>query len=129
MQKGGVATMGKWIAGAWVAALIFSLFWFLPGESQAQKFPNKSIEFVCHAAAGGGSDIMARMMQSVIEREKRVPVVVAVVNRPGGSKQYVCQDHEGDGNYQIKVEGKAEKEPPLFEGGARARDSTVGLPS
>jgi putative tricarboxylic transport membrane protein len=77
--------MGKMIARAWVAALIFSLFWFLPGESQAQKFPNKPIEFVCHAAAGGGSDIMARMMQSVIEREKMMPVVVAVVNRPGGS--------------------------------------------
>lgn len=28
---------------------------------------------------------MARMMQSVIEREKMLPVVVAVVNRPGGS--------------------------------------------
>ena len=77
--------MGRIIKGAWVAALIFSLFWFLPGESQAQKFLNKPIEFVCHAAAGGGSDIMARMMQSIIEREKMLPVVVAVVNRPGGS--------------------------------------------
>jgi tripartite-type tricarboxylate transporter receptor subunit TctC len=77
--------MGKIIPRVWVSALVFSLFWFLPGESRAQKFLNKPKEFVCHAAAGGGSDILARMMQSIIEREKMMPVIVAVVNRPGGS--------------------------------------------
>ena len=33
---------------------------------------------------GGGSDIMARMMQTVIEKEKLCPQPVTVVNRPGG---------------------------------------------
>jgi putative tricarboxylic transport membrane protein len=65
-------------------ALSFSLFYSTPAEAQAPKFLNKPIEFVCHAAPGGGSDIMARMMQSVIEKEKLCSQTVAVVNRPGG---------------------------------------------
>ena len=62
--------------------LVFVLF--VSGDSHAQKFLNKPIEFVCHAAVGGGSDIMARMMQAVIEKEKLCPQTVAVVNRSGG---------------------------------------------
>jgi len=65
--------------------LTFSFLFFLPCESQAQKFLTRPIEFVCHAAAGGGSDIMARMMQSIIEKEKITTHTVAVVNRPGGA--------------------------------------------
>jgi putative tricarboxylic transport membrane protein len=56
----------------------------VPLVSHAQKFLTKPIEFVCHAAAGGGSDIMARMMQSIIEKEKITTHSIAVVNRPGG---------------------------------------------
>jgi putative tricarboxylic transport membrane protein len=56
----------------------------LSGDSHAQKFLTKPIEFVCHAAVGGGSDIMARMMQAVIEKEKLCPQTVTVVNRSGG---------------------------------------------
>ena len=65
-------------------ALVSSLFFLIPAESRAQKFLTKPVEFVCHAAPGGGSDIMARMMQTVIEKEKLCPQPVAVVNRPGG---------------------------------------------
>jgi putative tricarboxylic transport membrane protein len=64
--------------------LSVSIFLLLPVDSQAQKFLTKPIEFVCHAAVGGGSDIMARMMQSFIEREKLCSQPVAVVNRAGG---------------------------------------------
>jgi putative tricarboxylic transport membrane protein len=67
-------------------ALPFTLvfLFLLSGDSHAQKFLTKPIEFVCHAAVGGGSDIMARMMQAVIEKEKLCPQTVAVVNRSGG---------------------------------------------
>jgi putative tricarboxylic transport membrane protein len=70
----------------WLVLLVVPLFSLLlmPGDSQAQKFLTKPIEFVCHAAVGGGSDIMARMMQTVIEKEKLCPQPVAVVNRAGG---------------------------------------------
>ena len=57
----------------------------LPDTSHAQKFLTKPIEFVCHAAAGGGSDLMARMAQNVIEREKLASQPIAVVNRAGGA--------------------------------------------
>jgi putative tricarboxylic transport membrane protein len=56
----------------------------MPGDSQAQKFLTKPIEFVCHAGVGGGSDLMARMIQTIIEKEKLCPQPVAVVNRSGG---------------------------------------------
>jgi putative tricarboxylic transport membrane protein len=56
----------------------------VPFVAYAQKVLTKPIEFVCHAAAGGGSDIMARMMQSIIEKEKITTHSIAVVNRPGG---------------------------------------------
>ena len=67
-----------------VLTALISAVALLPADSQAQKFLNKPIEFVCHAAVGGGSDIMARFMQSVIEKEKLCPQPVAVVNRAGG---------------------------------------------
>lgn len=62
--------------------LVFLLL--LSGASHAQKFLTKPIEFVCHAGVGGGSDIMARMIQNIIDREKLTPHSIAVVNRAGG---------------------------------------------
>ncbi len=70
-----------------LSVILFLMLVFLlsfPCASHAQKFLTKPIEFVCHAAAGGGSDIMARMMQSIIEKEKITTHPIAVVNRPGG---------------------------------------------
>ena len=67
-----------------VLVLVSSFIFLIPAHSQAQKFLTKPVEFVCHAAPGGGSDIMARMMQTVIEKEKLCPQPVTVVNRPGG---------------------------------------------
>ena len=65
--------------------LSLAILFLVPNESLGQKFLTKPIEFVCHAAAGGGSDIMARTMQSIIEKEKLSSHTIAVVNRPGGS--------------------------------------------
>lgn len=47
--------------------------------------PEKDVEFVVHAAAGGGSDIQARIMEKVIMDEKLYPKNVPVVNKVGGS--------------------------------------------
>ena len=73
---------GKNLSMALLITLLFMLS--VPCVSYGQKFLTKPIEFVCHAAAGGGSDIMARMMQSIIEKEKITTHSIAVVNRPGG---------------------------------------------
>jgi putative tricarboxylic transport membrane protein len=69
-----------------ILGLVFTFAFLLlfSGGSYAQKFLTKPVEFVCHAAVGGGSDIMARMMQAVIEKEKLCPQTVTVVNRAGG---------------------------------------------
>jgi len=47
--------------------------------------PDKPVEFVVQAAAGGGSDIFARSMAKVLAEEKIVTVPLNVVNKPGGS--------------------------------------------
>jgi putative tricarboxylic transport membrane protein len=72
--------------GHLLVTLVMAVTCFLaaPVDSHAQSFLNKPIEFVCHAAAGGGSDLQARFLQSVIEKEKLCPQTIAVVNRAGG---------------------------------------------
>jgi len=67
-----------------VLTFTFAFLLLFSDGSHAQKFLTKPVEFVCHAAVGGGSDIMARMMQAVIEKEKLCPQTVTVVNRAGG---------------------------------------------
>lgn len=47
--------------------------------------PEKPVEFVVQAAAGGGSDIFARTMAKIMADEKIVTVPITVVNKPGGS--------------------------------------------
>ena len=63
--------------------------------------PTKPVEFIISTAPGGGSDIYARKMQSIIETLKLSPQPVTPVNREGGSGavafQYVY-DHKGDGS-------------------------------
>jgi putative tricarboxylic transport membrane protein len=48
-------------------------------------FPEKPIEFTVPFAAGGGSDIMARTIAAIIEKEKILPQPLVVVNRAGAS--------------------------------------------
>lgn len=47
--------------------------------------PDRPIEFVVQAGAGGGSDIFARTMAKIMTSEKIVTVPINVVNKPGGS--------------------------------------------
>ena len=48
-------------------------------------FPEKPIEFTVPFAAGGGSDIMARTIAAMMEKEKILPQPLVVVNRAGAS--------------------------------------------
>jgi putative tricarboxylic transport membrane protein len=68
---------------AWIA-VPFSLLLAAPG-AWAQAFkPNRPVEIVVHNAPGGGSDLLARFISQVIEKEKILPVRTTVNNRPGG---------------------------------------------
>src|SRR4026208_839411 len=50
----------------------------------AQSFPSKPIELVSSTGAGGGSDLVCRMVADIIGKEKLLPQPVFVVNKPGG---------------------------------------------
>jgi putative tricarboxylic transport membrane protein len=51
----------------------------------AQGFtPSRPIELVVHTGPGGGSDVLARAMALMVEKEKLLPVRMQVVNKPGG---------------------------------------------
>src|SRR5688572_10546336 len=51
----------------------------------AQGFtPTRPIELVVHTGPGGGSDVLARAMANMMEKEKLLPVRAQVVNKPGG---------------------------------------------
>jgi putative tricarboxylic transport membrane protein len=70
--------LGLAIALAGLASLPFSAF------GQGYK-PTRPVEVVVHTGPGGGSDVMARAVVSIIEKEKLVPVRMQVVNKTGGS--------------------------------------------
>ncbi|HEX9270005.1 MAG TPA: tripartite tricarboxylate transporter substrate-binding protein [Candidatus Limnocylindria bacterium] len=61
--------------------------------------PTKPVEFIISTAPGGGSDIYARAMQAIIDKNKLSPQPVTPVNKEGGSGavafQYVF-DKKGD---------------------------------
>ena len=46
--------------------------------------PTRTIEVVVHTGPGGGSDILARAVAGMIEKEKLLPVRMQVVNKAGG---------------------------------------------
>jgi putative tricarboxylic transport membrane protein len=55
------------------------------GSQAAEWKPSKPIEFVAPFAPGGGSDVLARSIASIIESQKLCPQPLLVVNRSGGS--------------------------------------------
>ena len=62
-----------------IAALSFS------ATALAQGFtPSRPVEILVHTGPGGGSDVLARAMVLMIEKEKLLPVRMQVVNKPGG---------------------------------------------
>ena len=64
--------------------------WVTPAFAQSastgsgQAYPTRHIELVSATGAGGGSDLVARMVADIIAKEKLLPQQVIVQNRPGG---------------------------------------------
>jgi len=65
--------------------VLLVLFASAIGGQGAEWKPSKPIEFVAPFAPGGGSDVLARSIASIIEGEKLCPQPLIVVNRAGGS--------------------------------------------
>jgi putative tricarboxylic transport membrane protein len=57
----------------------------VPSLPQSTWKPERPVDFVVQASAGGGSDLFARTMASIMTKEKIVGVPINVVNKPGGS--------------------------------------------
>lgn len=57
----------------------------IPKVPESSWKPEKPVEFVVQAAAGGGSDIFARTIAKALSDSKAVTVPISVVNKPGGS--------------------------------------------
>jgi len=69
-----------------VTAMVFLTILVFVSVAQAADWkPSKPIEFVAPFAPGGGSDVLARSIASIIEGEKLSPVPLLVVNKAGGS--------------------------------------------
>ncbi len=64
--------------------LFFILASTIAGQAAEWK-PSKPIQFIVPYAPGGGSDVLARTIASVISGEKLLPVPLIVVNQGGGS--------------------------------------------
>ncbi len=113
--------------------VVFVLLAVLAGVAEAQAAgewkPSKPIEFVAPYAPGGGSDVLARSIVSVIDGEKLSPVPLIVVNRPGGSGLVgttgVAQQRGNPYTLLTFISGQASA--PLIAGGGSAtfRDLTM----
>jgi len=61
------------------AVTLFAAF-----AAPAQPYPSKAIEFVVHTAPGGGTDLFARVVTDILQKEKIVSQPLLVANRTGG---------------------------------------------
>jgi tripartite-type tricarboxylate transporter receptor subunit TctC len=77
--------LAKLISSALVSAglIVTAVF---SGMVHAQGWePKKPVEFIIMAGPGGGADQMARLMQSIIEKNDLSPQPFVPINKPGGS--------------------------------------------
>ena len=56
----------------------------IAAPAAAQAYPVKPIEMISPTGAGGGSDLVARVVAEIIAKEKLLPQPIIVQNRPGG---------------------------------------------
>lgn len=80
---------------------IASLAVIIPLSASAEWAPKKPIDFIIMAGKGGGADKMARLMQSVIQKNKMSAMPLTPINKSGGTgaealvhlKQKAGDDH------------------------------------
>ena len=57
-----------------------------PQAAIAQGFkPTRTVALVVHTGPGGGSDVLARALSVMAQKEKLLPVRMVVINKPGGN--------------------------------------------
>jgi putative tricarboxylic transport membrane protein len=80
----------------------FLVFLGLSAISFAQGYkPTRPVEVVVHTGPGGGSDVLARAIAVMVEKENLLPVRMQVVNKPGGGSAVAAAylaEKKGDQN-------------------------------
>ena len=71
------------LLAALASAVISAFLVVLPFHANAQTYPTRPITLVVPWSAGGGTDAIARIIGSLLEKELGQPV--NVINRTGGS--------------------------------------------
>ena len=109
------------------AALVFALGMAYSPQATAQGWePRKPVEFVIMAGPGGGADKMARLMQTIIEKNGLSSKPFVPINKPGGSGAealiYLTQK-QGD-NHTIMVTLNSFYTTPLRQPGLGVDIST-----
>ena len=66
---------------ALLGALVVSAMW--PASAQPQNYPNRTITFVVPFAAGGLTDVPARILAAMMQ--ERIGQNIVIENKPGGS--------------------------------------------
>jgi putative tricarboxylic transport membrane protein len=84
------------VGSVMLVCLLFSLV-LVPGARAA--YPEKPFEIIVHSAPGGGSDLFARQIAAMLEKEGIVKQKIQVVNRSGGGATVALNalaDKKGD---------------------------------
>ena len=68
-------------AALWFASFVFANH----ARAQIDEYPSRTITFICPFPAGGGTDILTRMLASELQDKLKRPVIVE--NRPGAGTQ------------------------------------------
>ena len=67
-----------------IAAVLATAAMLVPPMAAAEWTPTRPVDFIVHTGPGGGNDILARAVATMMAQEKLVPVRIQVVNKPGG---------------------------------------------
>ena len=68
-----------------IRAVAVSVALLCAGDASAQWKPTKTVDVIVHTGPGGGSDLLARAIATMMEKEKLLPVRMQVLNRSGGN--------------------------------------------
>jgi len=93
---------GTSVSGVLKSAVVGLSLLALATPASAEGYPERDVTIIVQSSAGGGSDIFARTVANLIQKEELLPVPLLVENRPGGggaiAYNYVAQ-RKGDPYY------------------------------
>ncbi|MFT0858916.1 Bug family tripartite tricarboxylate transporter substrate binding protein [Ancylobacter sp. G4_0304] len=107
------------VLGASASACLISSGSGMLGSAFAQSAwaPTRDVELVIPFAAGGGSDLLARVVGKIIVEEKLIPQPLVLNNRPGGGGAvglgYVAASRRKDPNTIVLINGTTQITPIL----------------